>query len=268
MREIGPKGDRDTAALPTRMRYARATGRTPPAPEPSGCGRRRRWRSLLARCRRAVRIAEILEELGIGRQHQPRIRGLQARLIGLHRAVEIEEFRVLAEGLGEDLVDLGFALAAQLLRFAVGIGDDDRCLPVGLGTDAPRRLLALGADLGGLPLTLGLHALIDRLAVGLGQIGTADLDVDHLDAETDRLMAHLFGDLGHQLRTVVAHQLDEAGIAKHPADGRIEDDREPRLGNLNGAHRLEELQRIDDLVATEGIDHQPLLIGGNDLQRR
>ena len=42
---------------------------------------------------------------------------------------------------------------------------------------------ALRADFGRLALTLGLHALVDRLAVGVRQIGAADADVDDLDAE-------------------------------------------------------------------------------------
>ena len=40
------------------------------------------------------------------------------------------------------------------------------------------RCVALGAEFGGLALALGLHALIDRLAVLLRQIGAADTHVD------------------------------------------------------------------------------------------
>ena len=43
---------------------------------------------------------------------------LHAGLVGLHRAVEGEEVRILAEGLGEDAVALGVALAADLLGLA------------------------------------------------------------------------------------------------------------------------------------------------------
>ena len=51
-----------------------------------------------------------------------------------------------------------------------------------LRADFLRLLAALGAELGGLALPLGLHALIDRLAVLLRQIGAADAHVDDLDA--------------------------------------------------------------------------------------
>ena len=33
------------------------------------------------------------------------------------------------------------------------------------------------------------------------------------------------------------------------------------------ADRLVEAQRIDDAVAREGVDHEPLLVGGDDLLR-
>ena len=95
-----------------------------------------------------------------------------------------------------------------------------------------RRLLALRADLGRLPLALGLHALVDRLAVRLRQIGAADLHVDHLDAEASRLAVDLLGDPRHQLGALVADELDEARVAEHPAHRRVEDDRQPRVGDL------------------------------------
>ena len=58
---------------------------------------------------------------------------------------------------------------------------------VGRGADFLRALRALGAELGRLALTLGLHALVDRLAVLLRQVGAADAHVDHRDAERCRL---------------------------------------------------------------------------------
>ena len=40
---------------------------------------------------------------------------------------------------------------------------------------------------------------------------------------------------------------------------------EARTCALLGAERPVERQRVDDAVAGEGIDHQPLLVGGDDL---
>ena len=61
------------------------------------------------------RIAEIAEEVRIRPQHQAGVAVLQAPFIGLHGAVEGEEIRILAIGVGEDAVALGVALAADLL---------------------------------------------------------------------------------------------------------------------------------------------------------
>ena len=43
---------------------------------------------------------------------------------------------------------------------------------------------------------------------------------------------------------------------------------QPRVGALDRADRLVEAQRIDDAVAREGVDHEPLLVGGDDFLRR
>ena len=40
-----------------------------------------------------------------------------------------------------------------------------------------------------------------------------------------------------------------------------------RIGDALIAHALEEHQRIDDAIAREGIDHEPLLVGGDNLLR-
>src|SRR5690606_23073917 len=46
-----------------------------------------------------------------------------------------------------------------------------------------------------------------------------------------------------------------------------EEGAELRAGDSLVAHRLIKKQRIGDAPACEGIDHEPLLIGGNDLLR-
>src|ERR1700674_5240790 len=131
----------------------------------------------------ALGIVEVAEEVGVGRQQEPRIVLLQARLVGLHRAVEGEEVRVPPVGFGEDAVALGVAFAAHLLAARRGVGDEHGDVAVGARPDALGELAAAAADLGGLALALGLHALEHRLAVGLGQVGAADAHVDHRDAE-------------------------------------------------------------------------------------
>ena len=77
---------------------------------------------------------------------------------------------------------LGVALALDLLRVAVGVGDDHLALAVGVGAD----LLALGgaggAQLVGDALALGLHAAIDRLGDRLDVVDARDAHVDDVDA--------------------------------------------------------------------------------------
>ena len=126
-------------------------------------------------------------------------------LVRRHRAIEGEEIRILAIGLGEQPVAFGIADAARLLGGRIGFGDDDGRFAIGLGPDLLRLLAALGAELGGLALPLGLHALIDRLAVLLRQIGAANTHVDHLDAVTVGLLVELIADPRHQGFALVAH---------------------------------------------------------------
>src|ERR1700734_2211472 len=79
-----------------------------------GIGCSRRGRSGVRR-RFAVRIAEIAEEIRIRPQHEMRIGMQHASLVGLHRTIEAEETRILAVGVGVDLVAGRVALAADCL---------------------------------------------------------------------------------------------------------------------------------------------------------
>ena len=148
--------------------------------------------------RMAGRIGKEAEELGIRPQQEAGVVGAKPGLVGRHRTVEGEELRIPAIGLGEQAVAFGVAHAARLLGGRIGFGNDDGRLAIGLGTDLLRLLAALGAELGGLALPLGLHALIDRLAVLLRQIGAADTHVDHLDAVLIGLPVELVADPRHQ----------------------------------------------------------------------
>src|ERR1700722_20712838 len=143
-------------------------------------GRRSRRRRLSVRASRrrfARRIAEIAEEIRIRPQHQVRVAVLHAAFVGLHRAIEAKESRILAIGLGIDAIALGVPLATHLLGLGRGVGQQHRDVAIGPGSDLLALLAALGAELGRLALPLGLHALIDRLAVLLRQVDTAGADV-------------------------------------------------------------------------------------------
>src|SRR5882724_12793883 len=153
---------------------------------------RRRQRSRHRRLAR--RVAEELEEVGVGPQQEAGVVALQAVLIRRHRAVEREEIGVLAIGLGEQPVAFAVAGAAYLLGGRVGFGDDDGSFAIGVGPDLLGFLTALRAEFGGLALPLGLHALVDRLAVLLRQIGTPDPHIDHLDAIAIGFLVELLAD--------------------------------------------------------------------------
>src|SRR5215472_16982721 len=133
------------------------------------CRRRRRGRALAA-FGLAGGIAEIAEEIGIGPQHQMRIRALHAALIGLHRAIEGEEARILAVSLGENAIALAVALAADLLGLGIRFRHQHGDIAVGPRPDLLGLLAALGAELGRFALALGLHALVHRLAILLRQV--------------------------------------------------------------------------------------------------
>src|SRR5581483_4505243 len=138
---------------------------------PASARRRRGGRRRAPACSLlAGGIVEVAEEIRIGFEQEPGVVRLEPCLIGLHRAIEGEEIRIAAESVGEDLVACRVALAAQLLGLGLRIGDHYGDVAVGIGADLLRLLIALGAELGGLALPVGLHALIDGLAVLLGEV--------------------------------------------------------------------------------------------------
>src|SRR6478752_8503501 len=160
----------------------------------------RLWLGRRGRRRRmAGRIGKEAEELGIRPQQEAGVVGAEPGLIGRHRAVEGKEFLVLAIGLGEQPVTFSVADAAGLLGGRIGISDDDGRLAIGLGADLLRLLAALGSEFLSLALTFGLHALVDRQAVLLRQVGAADTHVDHLDAVLIGLPIELIADARHQV---------------------------------------------------------------------
>ena len=75
-----------------------------------------RLRAPRRRRRMAGRIGEEAEELGIRPQQEAGVVGTEPGLVGRHRAVEGEEVRIPAIGLGEQAVALGIADAARSAR--------------------------------------------------------------------------------------------------------------------------------------------------------
>ena len=113
-----------------------------------------------------------------------------------------------------------------------GDGDAERILITvtwrsAVAPDAARGALAFGAELRRLSLPLGLHAPIDRLHVGFGEVDALDADVDDLHAKLARFLVDLACDRAHQTFALVAHHVGEARAAQHA----------PKRGLENGAKR-------------------------------
>src|SRR5829696_285629 len=226
--------------------------------------RRRRRGARAAEAAPAARVIEIAEELRGRAQHHARVRVAQAGLIGLHRPEEGEEIGILAEGVGEDAILVGVALAPGLLRLAGRLGDDDGRLALRPGPDGRRLLLAVGAQIRGFALSLGLHALIHRLAVRGRQVDARQSQVDDLDAEVLRLPVHVLLDAVHQVAALGAHDRVARGVGENVAHRGVDEAAEPLVCDRNRADGLEELQRVRDPVAREGVDLEVLPVGRED----
>ena len=155
-------------------------------------------------------VLEHAQEIRVGREHQRRAGIGQRVTVGLQGAIELVELRVLAEGLGEQAVRLGVALAAADRGGALRLGEDDGALAVGARLDLLRPFEALRAQLLGLALTLGLHAVVDRLAGLERQVGAMEAHLVDLDAERPRLGRDFVLDDVDDLGALVRQQRQQA----------------------------------------------------------
>src|SRR5215469_9511128 len=169
--------------------------------------RTRVWSRRLGLGGRAVGVFEEAEKPAVGAQHKGSRTAVQRVSVGLHRAIEGEEFLVLPECGGIDLDALRIAFAAHALRVPLRLGENHRAFAIGVGADGLRRFGAFAAVLRGLLLAFRLHAGEARLAVLFGQIGAADPDVDDSDAERLSLAGHIVTDLMHYFGALIRQQL-------------------------------------------------------------
>src|SRR5690606_1866383 len=100
-------------------------------------------------------VAQVLQERIAAVEHDHALAVLERLAVRLEAALEGVEAGVAVGGLAVDTRGLGVALAAQLLRVALGLGHDHGLLAVGLGADRLRLFLALGAQAAGHLLALG-----------------------------------------------------------------------------------------------------------------
>ena len=87
-------------------------------------------------------------------------------------------------------------------------------------------------------------------------------------AELGGFAVHLVPDLHHEGGAVVAHDLLQIGLTEHPAQRRIQDRRQLVVGPLDGPTVWIEFERIDDVIAHEGVDQNALVIRRQNLLLR
>ena len=199
--------------------------------------------------------------------HQVRLVA-EARPVGLEAAIELRELRIAPERLGEDRRCLGVAVALDLLRIAIGLGDDHLALAIGVGAD----LLALGgaggAQLVGDLLALRRHPAVDRLGDVADEVDPLDAHVEDLDAERLGVVGEAAADVLHHLVARAREHLADGALGHLLVERCVHDRRQARLEVPHvGAVVADELARVGDAPLHQPVDHQALLLGGEDRPR-
>src|SRR5690606_28542282 len=112
----------------------------------------------------AARAFHVLEELRRGIDHGQVLLVAEAAAISHHAAPELGELRITAKRLGVNRCRATVTLALQLLRIAIGLGQNDLTLAIGISTDLLALRSAGGAQFVGYALALSLHPAIHGFA--------------------------------------------------------------------------------------------------------
>src|SRR6266853_1986712 len=211
------------------------------------------------------RISEILEELGIGIEHDDIALVLEGGPVGVEAAIEGVELGILIEGARVDGGRLSVAFALDALGVAVGFGDDDLARAVGLGADFLRQGEALRARIGRNALALRVHASIDGFAHFLRQLDALEPDVDDLHADLGDVVLHLFADDAHDVVALARHHVVHGALAELLAQRRLYRLRQPRLSALLVALDADVvLLHVLDAPHDEGVDQDVFLLRGDE----
>ena len=212
---------------------------------------------------------EEAEELAVRRQHEARGAVAQRLAIGLQRAVEVEELGVLAERLGEDADRLGVALAAQDLRLRARASaiSTRRSRSARARIRWPTSAPCARSSLASRSRSVCIRRKIAWLFSGgrsarLMRTSTSSTP----NPPRDRLASLWIRFI--ELRAVLREDREQRRLAQHAAQAREDDRLEPAAEGELVADRLPKAQRIDDPVAGEGVDHEPLLVAQHQLDRR
>ena len=168
----------------------------------------------------AARLAEKAEEFRGRAEDHAGIRRLQARLVSLHGPVKCEEIGVLIIGLGENTVSFGIAFAACLVGLALRGGTQHHHVTVGLGANPLRGFGTLRPEFSRLAGAFRPHTVENTVRDLLGQVGAANADVDHLDAETRGFRVHQIADRDHEGGAALADDLQHGCFTEHAAQRR------------------------------------------------
>src|SRR5947209_3352602 len=93
-------------------------------------------------------VAKKAEEIRVGLQQHARVVGVQAVLVGLHRAVECKEFRIISVCLSENAIAFGITLTANLFALLRCFSKKHGDLAIRLRADLLGALASLGAIFG------------------------------------------------------------------------------------------------------------------------
>src|SRR5690606_24068198 len=170
-------------------------------------------------------------------------------------AIELEEFRVPAEGVGKNGVSGSITLTTQDFGFLSRRRDDLDHLALGNGPNTLRCLAAPRPPQLRLRKTLGFPALIGLLRARRRKVGPADANVHNPDAERGSVGTQDIGDSAHHRGALLRKRRVKATQAVYPAQRRVETGAQTLFDQVEAAgHRLPEDPGVFDAIGDERVD--------------
>src|SRR5215212_5161985 len=144
---------------------------------------------------------QILEELGVGLEHEHIALVLETLLVRFDASIEREKLGIDLVGAGIDGTRLRIAVTLDPLRVAVRLGKNDLALTIGICAYLFRLCRAGRAQLVGDALALRFHAAVNGLAHFLRQINALHAHIEHLHPDFRCVIVR---SLTHELDDLVA----------------------------------------------------------------
>src|SRR6267378_5741201 len=211
------------------------------------------------------RISEILEELGIGIEHDDIALVLEGGPVGVEAAVEGVELGILVEGARVDGGRPGIAFALDALGVTVGPGNDDLALAVRFGADFLRRGEALRAQLRRDALALGVHPPVNRLADFLRKVHSLQAHIDDLHADLLHVFVDFFSNDLHDLVAFTGNYVVNGALAEFVLQRSLYRLAQLRLGACFVTLDADVvLPHVLDAPLDEGVDQDVFLLRGDE----